>query len=69
MIRVMKIAPSWISSKLRVVKIAPKWIRSRLGGAQDIRLTSFEWESGGLKWIHYAKSIGQIRHRGDRDIG
>ena len=69
LIRVMKIAPSWISSKLRVVKTAPNWIRFRLGGAQDIRLTSSRWEPIGLKMIRHAKSIDWNRHRGDRDIG
>ena len=69
LIRVMKIAPSCINSKLRVVKTSPKWIRSRSGGAQDIRPTSSGWVSRGLKWIRYAKIIGQIWHRGDRDIG
>jgi hypothetical protein len=32
---VMKIAPSWISSKLRVVKNSPNWIRPRLGAAEE----------------------------------
>jgi hypothetical protein len=69
LIRIMKISPSQIRSKLGVIESASKWIGSGLGVAQCVRLTSFGWEPRRLKWIHHAKIIGRNQHQGGRDIG
>jgi hypothetical protein len=69
LIRIVKISPSWIKSRLGVMKISPNWIGSRLGVSQSVILTSSRWEPRGLKCIHHSKIIGWNRHRGGRDIG
>jgi hypothetical protein len=52
-----------------VIKIAPSWIGSRLGVAQSLKLAPSECESGGYRWIRHAKCIDQNQHRGGRGVG